>query len=147
MGVVFLSNKDCWMTVWKDLKECKSDCVTFIDFESSMVATILRPVTLTRHHRSFLGMDSSAFQLFTALLHHLPPLPFISLSNPLHRHWYSSSSSSSLSSVFLSRFFPSLPPFVYPPPHPKNTLFVRCLQSEQNIHQKPHFSCAIVKFA
>ena len=100
--------------------------------------------TLAWHHRSFIGMDLSANRVFTLLLHHLPPLPFISSSVllyiigiPPHRHWYSSSSLSSA----------SLPPLAYPPAHLKNTLFVRCLQSEQNIHQKPHFSCAIVKFA
>ena len=56
--------------------------------------------TLTWHHRSFIGMDSSANRLFTPLLHHLPPLPFISLSLPLflslplhHNHRCSSSSS------------------------------------------------------
>ena len=95
--------------------------------------------TPTWRHRSFIGIDSSAKQLFTLLLHYLPPLPFISPSLPipftsssssssvllliigihLHRHRYSSLSSSLLSSVFLICPFPSLPPFVHPPPHPK----------------------------
>ena len=63
-----------------------------------MVENIIH--TPTWHHRSFIGMDSWANRLFTLLLHHLPPLPFIAISLPLflslflhHNHRCSSSSS------------------------------------------------------
>jgi len=97
------------LEIWTE--QSVSECVTFIDFKTSTVATILRPITpktvvenlirtLTWHHRSFNGMDSSANRLFTPLLlHHLPPLPSLALYHnhwcsfsPFH-HWFASSSS------------------------------------------------------
>ena len=68
---------------------------------------------------------------------------FIIIGITRHRHWYSSSSSKALSLGFLFIFCLLFQPlFIH-----LHNLLVRCLQSEQNIHQKSHFSCAILKFA
>ena len=155
-GLYFLPRKTLLkMTVWKELKECKFQCVTYIDFDTHQHGII----------DLFICIDSLANRLFTYPLHLLPPLPFISLSIllflslPLHHNHRCSSSSSVYLFIVICiplhhRHRYSLPIFCLLF-HPlfihllilKNTFLVGCLQSEQNIYQKSHFSCAIVKFA
>ena len=80
-----------------------------MDFNSQVIIIVVEYVFQTppwyHRHRSFTGKDSSANRVFT-LLHHLPPLPFISpsfpfLSLPLHHNHRCSSSSSSVSLVIV----------------------------------------------
>ena len=55
MGIVFLFEKD--FVEDDSVKRFKRmyECVTFINFETSVLATILRPITLKVYWRGFIG--------------------------------------------------------------------------------------------
>ena len=146
-------------------------------FETSLVATTLRPVNLKwlemlfTHQHGIIDLllaeihrlnNFSLFFFIISLLSlsfHLVS-PFLSL--PLHHHHRCSSSSSVFIFIVIGiplyhhrcshRYFLFVLFLLF---HPlfihllilNNTLLVRCLQSEQNDYQKFHFSCAIAKFA
>ena len=79
---------------------------------------------------------------------------FIIISNaPLHHQYISSSSLVFLFIIVIALIDISSQSFAFSSTLNLSTssslkhFVVKCLQSEQNIHQKPPFSCAIVKFA
>ena len=159
------------MTVWK---ECKSKSLTpilklFLDLRLSrhnytLVENVIHTsndLSLAWIHRQIefsllvlfiFSLLSHSFHLVSRFYHFLfiliigVPLNhyrYQSSSIHRHRHRYSSSPSKSPSLVFLFIFGLLFQPlFILP----LNSL-VKCLQGEQNINQKSHFLCAIVKFA
>ena len=133
-----------------------------MDFNSQGIILVVEYVFQTppwyHRHRSFTGEDSLANRVFTLLLHHLPPLPFISPNSPLLslplRHNHRFSSPLSLISFIIvigipchhrnCSHLPSCPTIIYPPPP-----FACQMPSKRAKYsqKKKHFSCAIVKFA